>query len=195
MSGVPSSGAPSSGAPISGAPISGGHGDAAPPSTRTDLILAAVFFVFAVAVISASLAMPTFTDQGTPAYVAPGIVPGFHGVVIGLLSVILAARSVARGALHPRAQADAPPGLRASLLRIALATVLAVGFAAGLIGRLPFWIASALFVFCFIMAFEYEPRMPARRLLTNAAIAAGIGLCTGVGISQLFERVFLIRMP
>ena len=37
--------------------------------------------------------------------------------------------------------------------------------------------------------------MPRRQLAINAAIAAGIGLATGVGITTLFERVFLIRMP
>jgi hypothetical protein len=172
-----------------------GHGEGAPPSARTDLVLAAVFFVFAVAVISASLAMPTFTDQGTPAYVAPGIVPGFHGVVIGILSVLLAARSVARGAFRPAHGSAETPSSRASLLRIGLATLLALIFAAGMIGRLPFWLAATIFVWCFIMAFEWERDMPRRQLGINAAIALGIGLATGIGITTLFERLFLIRMP
>jgi hypothetical protein len=172
-----------------------GHGEGAPPSARTDLILAAVFFVFAAAVISASLAMPTFTDQGSPAYVAPGIVPGFHGIVIGILSILLAARSVARGAFRPAGRTNEIPSSRASLLRICLATILALVFAAGMIGRLPFWLAATIFVWCFIMAFEWEPSMPRRQLGINAAIALGIGLATGIGITTVFERLFLIRMP
>jgi len=174
-----------------------GHGDTAPPpSARTDLALAAVFLVFAAAVIAAAAAMPTFTDQGTPIYVAPGIVPGFHGIVIALLSLVLAGRSIARGAWHTApSHAEQPRAGRAAVLRIVLAAVLAIAFAAGLIGRLPFWLAATIFVVCFILAFEWEPRMPPRLLARDALIALGIGLATGLGIQTLFERLFLIRMP
>ena len=168
-----------------------GHGDAATPP-RQDLIVAAVFFAFSTAVVSASLAMPTFTDQGTPLYVAPGVVPGFHGIVLGLLSVILGVRAVLRGALHPQPAAGPPTS---SIRRIAIAAVLAIGFAVGLVGRLPFWLAASLFVFTFIMTFELRRGMARAALARNAALAAGIGLATGVGITLLFERVFLIRMP
>jgi hypothetical protein len=174
--------------------MSTGHGDAPAPSPRTDLIIAAIFFAFGGAVVTASFEMPTFTDQGTPIYVAPGLVPGFHGIVIGILSVLLAIRSVARGALRPAARGE-PPGARQSLTRIALATGLALAFSAGLVSRLPFWIAAALFIFCFINVFEYERNMSRGKRLRNAGIALGIGVVTGVGIAQLFERVFLIRMP
>jgi hypothetical protein len=163
-----------------------GHGDPATPP-RTDLVLAAVFFVFAAAVLMASASMPTFTDQGTPLYVAPGVVPAFHGVVLAILSVVLGVRAVLRGALRA-----APVGVAAQNLgRVGLAAVLAVGFAVGLVGRVPFWLAAALFIFTFIMAFELRGGGLARK----AAIAMGIGLVTGVGITLLFERVFLIRMP
>jgi len=131
--------------------------------------------------------MPTFTDQGTPLYVAPGVVPAFHGVVLAILSVVLGVRAVLRGALRA-----APVGVAAQNLgRVGLAAVLAVGFAVGLVGRVPFWLAAALFIFTFIMAFELRGGGLARK----AAIAMGIGLVTGVGITLLFERVFLIRMP
>jgi hypothetical protein len=174
--------------------MSTAHGDAPPPSPRTDLVIAAIFFAFGSAVVAASIAMPTFTDQGTPIYVAPGLVPGFHGIVIGILSILLAVRSLARGALRP-ATGDSPSASRESLIRIGLATVLAVAFAAGLVSRIPFWFAATLFVFCFINVFEYERTLPRTTILKNAGIALAIGLVTGIGISQLFERVFLIRMP
>jgi cation transport ATPase len=169
-----------------------GHGDARGLSPRTDLVVAAVFLVFGAAVIVAAFAMPTFTDQGTPLYVAPGVVPGFQGVVLAVLSLVLGARSLLRGALHATSEGGTDAQ---SLRRIAVAAVLAVGFAAGLIGRVPFWLAASVFVFCFVMAFEWDRTASAASLRRNAAIAAGIGLATGFGITLLFERVFLIRMP
>jgi putative tricarboxylic transport membrane protein len=163
-----------------------GHGD---PSTapRTDLIVAAVFLAFAVAVLAAAASMPTFTDQGTPLYVAPGVVPAFHAIVLAILSIILAVRAILRGALHP-VSVGAPAQ---NLARIGLAAALALVFAVGLVGRLPFWLAAALFIFAFIMAFEFR----GGQLPRKATIAAAIGCATGIGISLLFERVFLIRMP
>jgi hypothetical protein len=171
-----------------------GHGDAQAITPRTDLIIAAIALVFGVAIIAASAAMPTFTDQGTPIYVAPGLVPGFHGTIIALLALVLAARSIARGALAG-GWATPREGTRRTAFRIALAAILTIIFDIGLVGRLPFWLAAAIFVFVFINAFEWEPGQPTRERARNAAIALAIGLGAGIGISLLFERVFLIRMP
>jgi hypothetical protein len=170
------------------------HGDVPAPTPRTDLIIAAVALAFGAAIITASAAMPTFTDQGTPIYVAPGLVPGFHGTIIALLALVLAARSVSRGALTD-GWATPREGTRRAALRITLAAVLTIIFDIVLVGRLPFWLAAAIFIFVFINAFEWMPDQPRRERLRNAAIALAIGLCAGIGISLLFERVFLIRMP
>ncbi|MBV9736238.1 MAG: tripartite tricarboxylate transporter TctB family protein [Acidisphaera sp.] len=167
--------------------------DSPPPSPRADLFTAAGFLAFGVAVIVVSAQMPTFTDQGTPAYVAPGIVPGFHGTVISLLALVLAVRSVLRGAFRPMPGSGG--SARRSLLRIALACVLAIVFSGFMVGRLPFWLAAAIFVFVFILAFEWRPGMASGVLARDAGIAAAIGLGTGWGITLLFEHVFLIRMP
>ena len=72
-----------------------------PPRARTDLITAAVLLAFAAAAFAGAWAMPTFTDRGGDPFTAPGIVPGFHAVVIGLLSLVLGIRAVMRGALAP----------------------------------------------------------------------------------------------
>ncbi len=173
-------------------------GDSPPPTPRTDLYIAAGFLAFGVAVIAGSAAMPTFTDQGTPIYVAPGLVPGFHGVVISVLAVLLAARSVSRGALTAAGTARSLPermAWRRSVGRIALATGLTLVFAVGLIGRAPFWLAAALFVFVFIMAFEWRAGQARAVLVRNAAWAFGIAVVAGWAVTLLFEKLFLIRMP
>jgi hypothetical protein len=173
-------------------------GDTPPPGPRTDLFIAAGFLVFGVAIIALSAAMPTFTDQGTPIYVAPGLVPGFHGIVIGILSLILAARSISRGALRktgPTSSLDVRIAWRRSVQRIALATGLTLVFAVGLIGRMPFWVAAASFIFVFIMAFEWRRGMPQRVVARNAAWALGIAVAAGWAVTLLFEQLFLIRMP
>ena len=72
-----------------------------PPSARTDLITAAILLAFGLAVIVHAFQMPTFTATTGSAFTAPGIVPGFHGTIIALLSIALAARTLHRAARKP----------------------------------------------------------------------------------------------
>jgi putative tricarboxylic transport membrane protein len=66
-------------------------------------------------------------------------------------------------------------------------------YAGVLVGRVPFWLASALFVFAFTAAFEWNrgPERRARRILE----AALIGLGTGLAVTLVFEKLFLLRLP
>ena len=73
------------------------HEQPAPP--RTDLWIAAVFLVFGAAVAWLAFLMPTYAEQKGEIYTAPGLVPGFYGAVIVLLSIWLAVRAVRQGAL------------------------------------------------------------------------------------------------
>src|SRR4051812_18447116 len=67
-----------------------------PLAPGIDLAVAAAFFVFAVGIVGMGLSMPNYADQGGALYQAPGFVPVFYGVVMGSLSVWLAARSIGR---------------------------------------------------------------------------------------------------
>ena len=98
----------------------------------------------------------------------------------------------AAGAERPLAERQA---WRRSVGRIALATALTLIFAVGLIGRVPFWLAAASFVFVFIMAFEWRAGQAHTVLAHNAAWAAGIAITAGWAVTLLFENLFLIRMP
>jgi hypothetical protein len=73
------------------------------------------------------------------------------------------------------------------------AAVLGVGYAGVLVGRVPFWLASAMFVFAFTTAFEWDqgPERRARRVVE----AALIGLGTGLAVMLVFEKLFLLRLP
>jgi putative tricarboxylic transport membrane protein len=167
-----------------------------PPKARTDLITAAVLLAFAAAAFAGAWAMPTFADRGSDPFTAPGIVPGFHAVVIGVLSVVLGVRAVLRGALRP--DGGPPAEWRkvegASTLRLALASALGIGLVFGLIGRLPFWAAAALFVASFTILFEW-PITPQGQRLRRVVEGVALGLVTGVVVTLVFEQLFLVRLP
>lgn len=168
-----------------------------PPSARTDLITAAVFLVFGLTIIMLALRMPTFVDIGGSAFTAPGIVPGFHGTVIALLSIALAARSVYRGAL--KAGGGKPEGFEGlpgiSLRRFFLAAVLCVLFAVGLVGLLPFWLATAVFITAFAGIFEWDAAAPMGLRIRRLVTAAILGVVIGIAVYLLFQELFLVRLP
>jgi Tripartite tricarboxylate transporter TctB family len=168
------------------------HEERLPP--RVDLWVAAGFLAFSAAILTLTLRMPTYTDQGGQIYTAPGLVPSFYGVVIGLLSLWLAARAIRAGALGPAGKGeDRETGN--SNKRFALAAGLGVIFIAGLIGRMSFWLAATIFVTAFVAAFEWQPGLTSKARARRLAVALAIGLCTGILVTLVFERVFLVRLP
>jgi putative tricarboxylic transport membrane protein len=169
------------------------HEEPLPP--RVDLVTAAVFFVAGVAIIYASWLMPTYREQLGQAYTAPGLVPGLYGIVIVLLALWLAARSLGRGALRPQEKAPRAKREGYSNARLALATALCLVYAVGLVGRLPFWLATAIFVFLFILLFEWRRDFLWSERLRPIATALVVGVATGWAVYLVFERVFLVRLP
>src|SRR5215216_4467113 len=95
------------------------HEERLPP--RTDLWVAASFFVLSAAILVLSWRMPTYADQGGEIYTAPGLVPSFYGVVIGVLSLWLAMRALRGGALAPASAHQERPDSGNSNARFALA--------------------------------------------------------------------------
>lgn len=165
-------------------------GEKAAASPRADLVTAAVLFALGVAIMAQAWSMPRFVEQSGTGLTAPGIVPGFYGAMIALLSGVLGLRAVRRGGWAVSGSRSGAPGDGRQLLT---AAVLGVVYAGVLVGRVPFWLASALFVFAFTTAFEWDqgPERRARRVVE----AALIGLGTGVAVMLVFEKLFLLRLP
>ncbi len=182
------------------APQSAGSSEALPllPHERplapaVDLAVAAAFFAFSAGIIGVGLSMPNYADQGGAIYQAPGFVPIFYGVVMGALSLWLAARSIGR---RPHWSPEADEGREGnSPGRLILAAGLGILFVVGLLGRMPFWLATAIFVGLFVMAFEWQLGAPLKARLRTLAIAIVLGLATGAAITLVFSRVFLVRLP
>lgn len=169
------------------------HEEPLPP--RTDLWIAASFLLLGATVLILSINMPTYRDQGGPIYTAPGLVPGFYAVVIGVLSCWLGARALRGGALTPPAPGRSRPETGNSTARLALAAGLGLLFVIGLIGRMPFWLAASVFVTLFIAVFEWRPGLLPQARVRPLATALLQGLATGIMVTLVFERLFLVRLP
>ena len=154
------------------------------PSPRADLAWSAAWLALSTAILVASWTMDRLERLGAKLYSAPGLVPGLLGVVLLVLSIALAARAIRQGALRR----GRPFNLGEAWKGTALVLALCFAYAAGLVGRVPFWLATFIFVTAFIAVFEY----PARRRM---ALAPAYAAATSLIVTWMFESVFLVRLP
>lgn len=156
-------------------------------SARSDLWGGAGWAGFGLLILAASLRMERFESMGAELYTMPGFVPGMLGGVIVLLGVVLMLRGWRRSLKGTGANAVEPLLNR----RIGSTLVLTLLYAGLLIGRAPFWLATALFVTAFVAAFAPEEQTPRRRWL----VALATGVITSAVVTYVFQHIFLVRLP
>ena len=172
-----------------------------PPSARTmvkaDFVTGLIFFTLGVAVVVESLRMPRFEELDVNPYTAPGMVPGILGAIILMLGAVLFVRAARAGGWRlaertPDAQPFlADPGAR----RLRLAIALCLLYAAGLVGRLPFWLATFLFVAGFVALFEWPLAADRSDRLRRVLFAVVLGALISAATSIVFQEIFLVRLP
>lgn len=140
-----------------------------------------VWIALGGAIVYASWTMDRLERHGAAFYTAPGLVPGLLGLVLLVLGVVLGMRALRRSGFH-----SGSPHMGWGNTPLVLA--LCFGYAVGLVGRAPFWLATLLFVTAFIAIFEY----PSRRRMAMAPV---YGAATSLIVTYLFEEVFLVRLP
>jgi hypothetical protein len=146
---------------------------------KSDRLQGCLWILVGGATVYASWTMDRLERHGAALYAAPGLVPGLLGLVLLALGVVLTGRKTV--------PADSAAG-SAGWGNTALVLLLCLGYAAGLVGRLPFWLATFVFVTAFIAIFEY----PARRRMALAPVYAAL---TSLVVTYVFESVFLVRLP
>ena len=162
-------------------------------SARSDLRGGAGWIGFGLLIVAESLRMDRFTSMGAVLYTMPGFVPGMIGVLLVLLgaALIVRSRSRLRALDRPARGAGDDEAVRALNARIVLTLVLSLGYAVILIGWLPFWLATGLFVTAFTAVFAPSDATLARK----AASAVVAGVLTSLVVTLVFERVFYVRLP
>jgi hypothetical protein len=167
-------------------------GDAVEPSARADLVWSVVWLAVGAAIFYGGFAMDRLEGQNINPYTAPGLVPALLGIGIVVFGLALMARSLRRGAHAPAAAGASGT----SWPRLAFAAGLCIAYAAGLVGRgMPFWLATALFVFVAIAALEWRERRARGETARGLAIAAACAAGTAAAVTLVFQEVFLVRLP
>jgi putative tricarboxylic transport membrane protein len=161
-----------------------------PSERKADLITGAVLLVLAAAVIYGGWTMDRLEIRRIHPASIPGLVPLGLGIALAIAAAALVIR--AHRALHVRGEEVAPEGNNA---RLAVTLALCLLYAVGLVGHVPYQIATGLFVFAFIAVFEWEEAGRAgRRIRSLVTALIQAVLVTGV-VSIGFEKLFLVRLP
>jgi hypothetical protein len=183
---------------------------------RSDFIIGIVLAFFGAVVVRESLVMPRFASIGADPVTAPGLVPGLLGGVIGLLGLImvvraaLGLRAAAAAAATPAAPSEATASEdavdraapayvlespRAGRNRLATMLVAGLIFSGLAVGRLPFWLATFLFVFVAVALLELQRYGMGRRVWQRLVVALVIAGGTSWAVVYVFESIFLVRLP
>jgi hypothetical protein len=158
---------------------------------RADFLTSIVLVAIGLGAAIESWRMPRLQNLGVSIYSAPGVVPFLLGLVIAMLGLVLLVRSLRAGGLTASGAAID----RDAASRFIIAAVLTLGYALVLVDWLPFWAATAIFVAGFVLVFEWQAGIGGANRLGRVTAVAAFALATGLGVSVLFEDVFLVRLP
>ena len=163
---------------------------------RLDFVSAIVLTAFGAGVLVESLRLPRLDHLNVNPYTVPGLVPGLLGVLLTLCGLAMLIRSIVRGGWRLNlTSASVGAFLRATpVRRIAVVLALTLVYALGLFGWLPFWLATMVFVFAFVVATEAMAlgRLPPP---VNIAFALALAVVVGLGVEFVFEQLFYVRLP
>ena len=161
-------------------------------SARTDLLGGLGWLALGAAIVVGSWRMDRLQAQGVPPYAAPGLLPGLLGLAMLLFGTLLALRGWRHGGHAATGAGWQVPG------RLALVLALCLTFGIVLVGHgLPFWAASALFVAAAILVLRRgEPGATGSGWGARpVAVAVLIGLAAGLGVTLVFQDIFLVHLP
>ena len=148
-----------------------------------------------LAALGIGMAVGGFTmDRLEIRQIHPASIPGLVPMILGVLMVICAALLFAssRGGAE---RLDAPFMADGSTRNIGLTLALTLFYALVLVGWLPFFWATALFISAFALVFHWPAEGGGAARLRATAICVALGVLSSWAISALFSEGFLVRLP
>jgi len=164
---------------------------------RADFLTGVVLILFSLYVILESWRMPRMEHLGAHPLSVPGVVPAFLAVILIIAGAVLVIRSVRAGGHRLQLSADKVREVlgKAGNQRLLITLALTVGYAGFLVGRIPYELATGLFIFAFIVIFEWERGRAATKYVRLVVAAAILAVVTTGLVSLAFERLFLVTLP
>lgn len=155
-----------------------------------DRISAVAFFVLGMAMLAGGYQMDRLEIRQIHPLSIPGLMPMLLGVAMALCAVLLWLQA------HSAEGAEAPRiAVGGSMMRLGLTVALSCSYALLLVGWLPFFWATALYIAAFTTLFSWEDAAGGGARLRVVAQAVAFGLIAAFAVTMLFEEAFLVRLP
>jgi hypothetical protein len=164
---------------------------------RADFITSMILIVVGVAIVWNSLEMPRYENQGGTFLDSPGIVPAMLGILMVALSLVVLIRSIVRKGYKLGWNRASFTALvkNETTMRMLVTIVFGVVYGLFLMRWLHFIAATLVFVFAFIVAFEWDIKKPFAAQWKVPVFAAVISVATTAGVYAAFQYLFLVNLP
>jgi putative tricarboxylic transport membrane protein len=164
---------------------------------KADFLTGIALILLSVYVALESWRMPRLEHLKVHPLSVPGLVPAFLATIILLFAVILVVRSIRAGGHH---LGVAQGSLRHLLSqsgnqRLLVTAILSIGYAGFLVGSIPYWLATGLFVFMFVAVFEWRRGMTRREHVRLGLMVGILAVVTSALVTWVFESLFLVTLP
>lgn len=162
-------------------------------SAAADRLTSVVLFALGAAMLIGGYTMDRLEIRQIHPASIPGLVPMVLGGSLMLCAALLftSAERRARGAAPEAVAGDSGVSWSNLLATAVLSTV----FALVLVGRLPFFVSSALYITVFIAYFSWPRGAGGVQKLKVSALAVTSGVVASASIALLFRYGFLVRLP
>ncbi len=163
---------------------------------KADFITSIVLIAFSISMLVFSLELPHLQHRNINPWTVPGLVPGFISVVVLVLATVLLIRSLINRGHRLGITGEGIVGFLKgeTFFRLALTVALGIIYAVFLVGAVPYWIATFVYIIVFILIFELRPAEKPRvgRVLILASVEAVIATAVVAGV---FQYLFLVDLP
>lgn len=164
---------------------------------KADFLMSIVLMFFGIFVMILSFQMPDFADQNVNPYSAPGVVPAMLGVIFILMGIIMLIRSISRKGyrLGITVTNIATWFKDHTTHRFLITLSLSVVYALILLGRIHFLLATGLYMFSFVVLFEYKRGSGLFAQKKTILMALLLAVLTSGSIYGVFRYLFLVNFP
>jgi hypothetical protein len=169
------------------------------PFVTSDRIGGAVWILFGAAIVYGSWMMDRLESLQAPPLTAPGLVPGLLGLGLVAFGAILVMRSAPTGAVAEVASSKAAQAVHVDDFewrRVSVSWLLCITYAAVLLGRgIPYWVLTATFLILHMLLIDEDRAILARPSNARLLMVAIVAVAVTIAVSQIFQNVFLVRLP
>ena len=161
---------------------------------KADKWTALVLIVLGAAMFAGGFTMDRLEIRQIHPASIPGLVPMILGAAMVLCSSLLFL-SAHKRASDTAIDDNAVSASDGSNKNLGFAAGYSVVYALGLVGNMPFWLATSIYITVFYIHFTWTRDAKLSSRLFQGGLGVGFGLAGAFAIATLFEQGFLVRLP